>query len=577
MRGKKRLADRPGSVKAGDSTATWRRSHFALAAILVCATFEVYGRALNGPFLYDDFSLPFYKPGFPRETFTAWITGVRPLLMLTYWVNFQLTGQATWSYHAVNLLLHLANSAAIFLIVRRILSRERIERWKLDTLCVFACGLFLLHPIQTESVAYIAGRSEVLSALFFLCAFAVFLYRPSPAIDWRRSALVLALFVAAIASKEHTAVLPIFFLMTDLFWSSEERLVALRRNWRLYLPVFCAGLIAASVIWMEINASTSVGPSRAGVGPYTYALTECRVFFLYLRLFLFPAGQNFDHDVPWSDGLGAGSLAAVVGVVISVAVALRFRKRFPVGSYGFLTFLLLLGPTSSFIPIKDAIAERRLYLPMLGLVLVACAFLHRLSRERKTAAVVAGILILVAAIATYHRNGVWASEAALWEDTVAKSPNKVRDYGHLVHGLVREHRCYEALNLLKSASERIAPDATLFSHWSFAYECVNQPERALEMLKRSAALIPWPSTYLNMARHQLALHRPQDAVISLNRALELDPRLEAAYVMRAAILEAKGDFDSASHDYEAALRLNPRDAWAFTHLRKESGLGQQMH
>jgi tetratricopeptide (TPR) repeat protein len=159
---------------------------------------------------------------------------------------------------------------------------------------------------------------------------------------------------------------------------------------------------------------------------------------------------------------------------------------------------------------------------------------------------------------------------------VAKSPNKVRSYGHLVHGLVREHRCREAIHLLSDAARRISPDAALLANWSFAYECVNEPEHALEKLEQSAAMTPWPSTFFNMARQQITLHRTQDAVQSLNRALELDPSLESAYAMRAGIFEGEGNFAAASRDYEAALRLNPRDGQAFAHLQRISGGGQNV-
>jgi protein O-mannosyl-transferase len=576
MKGKKRRAGRRVSFETRDLTGRQRRYYFAVTAVLACVVFEVYGRALHGPFLYDDFSLPFYKPRFPTEAFSAWTAGVRPLLMFSYWVNFQLSGADTYSYHILNLILHLVNSSVVFLIVRRILGCEQIERWQLDTLSVFAAALFLLHPVQTESVAYIAGRSEALSAFFLLCAFTVFLYRSSPSIDWRRSALIFILFACALASKEHTAVLPILLLITDLFWSSEQRISAVRRNWRLYLPILCGGLLATGLIWMEINASTSVG-DRTGVNWLTYATTECRVLFLYLRLLLIPVGQNLDHDVPWSSSrFELGTFIPLLGIMILATIAWRLRKRFPVGSYGFLIFLLLLTPTSSFIPIKDAVAEHRLYLPMLGLVLVACEFLLHLCRERRTTVAVASALIVAAAIVTYHRNRVWASEAALWEDTVTKSPNKVRGYGHLVHGLVREHRCREAIHLLSDAARRISPDAALLANWSFAYECVNEPEHALEKLEQSAAMTPWPSTFFNMARQQITLHRTQDAVQSLNRALELDPSLESAYAMRAGILEGEGNFAAASRDYEAALRLNPGDGQAFAHLQRISGGGQNV-
>jgi hypothetical protein len=252
---------------------------------LVYAAGQAYGRTLHAPFVFDDFNLPFYRRDFPTESFLAWIGGVRPLLMLSYWANFQISGRDTYSYHWMNLFFHIANSGAVLLIVHRILQYAPIEQWRLDLLSVFATALFLLHPVQTESVGYVAGRSEVLSACFFLYAFAIFLYRPlHAAIGWNRSVLILFVFACALATKEHTATLPILFLMTDVFWFSGQPVAAVRRNWRLYLPMLCGGLVAAGLIWVEINGSNSAGFNNAGVHWLSYAQTECRVFFMYMWL-----------------------------------------------------------------------------------------------------------------------------------------------------------------------------------------------------------------------------------------------------------------------------------------------------
>jgi tetratricopeptide (TPR) repeat protein len=522
---------------------------------LFFAAVEVYGRVLHSPFVFDDFVLPYYKRGFDTESFIAWVGNVRPLLMLSYWFNFQISGRDTYSYHVVNLLIHCANSGIVFLIVRRVLLRVALEEKRLNILSVFASALFLLHPIQTESVAYITGRSEVFSAFFFLSAFAVFLYSPSQVeIGWVRSALLLFLFACALATKEHTVTLPILFLATDLYWSFERPLAVVRRNWRLYVPVLAVGLAAARLILIEVNRSGSAGLNLAGVNWVVYAQTQCRVFFLYLRLLFLPVSQNFDYDWPWSPGhfdLGAFTLFLVIlGLAV---IAWRLRRRFPVGCYGFLIIVLLLAPTSSIIPIKDAIAERRLYLPMLGFVLLACELTIHLSREATSTIALACAVILAASMATYQRNKAWTSEVALWEDTVTKSPNKLRGYSHLVHGLVQEHRCREAIDRMSDLSQRAEPDGAALANWAIAYDCVNEPEHALERLKRSAQKLPWPSTYINMARHQAKLNRVTDAIQSVNQAIKLDPTQESAYTLRAELYLRQGNSIAAAHDYAHVL------------------------
>ncbi len=167
------------------SPADSRRWLYVLGLFLAIAiVFEVYQPALYGPFLFDDNYLPFRLPRFQVEALRPWLSGVRPLLMFSYWVNYQLSGFETFSYHAFNVLFHAANAVLIFLIVRKILQWAGVEKERLDILAGFAGGVFLLHPVQAESVAYIASRSEDLSGLFFFAAYAAFLYRRSTEISW---------------------------------------------------------------------------------------------------------------------------------------------------------------------------------------------------------------------------------------------------------------------------------------------------------------------------------------------------------------------------------------------------------
>src|SRR5579864_5633594 len=177
----------------------------AVFFVALFAVFEVYWPAIRGPFLLDDSYLPYMEPGY-SPLLANWIHGVRPLLMFSYWLNFQQAGnEDTFGYHLVNVFLHLFNSIFVLLAVRKVLSWAGAEKWQSAALSTFAAGLFLLHPLQTESVSYIASRSETLSVFWVLAGFVVFLYRKGDAVSIPRILAILALFGAAILTKEHTA------------------------------------------------------------------------------------------------------------------------------------------------------------------------------------------------------------------------------------------------------------------------------------------------------------------------------------------------------------------------------------
>ena len=283
-----RMPKNPGGPKTKPGFKWW----WLLAAIVVVqGAFAVYNPALRGPFLFDDFSLPFYNPLRRTEHFSAWVTTVRPLLMLSYWINYQLSGQQTLWYHIFNVSFHSVNAFLVWRIARNLLTQVKVLDWRREVLSVFAGALFLLHPVQTESVAYVAGRSESLSALFYLLALSIYLSRPPGGIGWKRAGAVLLFFGAAVCTKEHTITLPAVLLLTDMFWARENPMQAIRRNWRLYAPISVVAVLGGLfVVWVLSRAATA-GFHISGVPWDRYLLTQFRVIFTYMRLFVLPAGQ----------------------------------------------------------------------------------------------------------------------------------------------------------------------------------------------------------------------------------------------------------------------------------------------
>src|SRR6202011_5819078 len=155
----KKLRERKPAHKAAEASSQKTQPELWLwtVALLVglFATFQAYAPALHGPFLFDDSYLPMNVPHLAHGPFLQSLRGVRPLLMASYWVNEQLAGTDTTQYHAWNVFIHFLNALLVYFIVRKLLQLAAAP----PKLALFAAGLFLLHPLQTETVAYIAGRS----------------------------------------------------------------------------------------------------------------------------------------------------------------------------------------------------------------------------------------------------------------------------------------------------------------------------------------------------------------------------------------------------------------------------------
>jgi tetratricopeptide (TPR) repeat protein len=534
----------------------WHVAAGALAATL--AAFWVYGPALNGPFVFDDQALPFFSPHYAEQPLWLAIKGVRPFLMFTFWLNNRVAGTEPFLYHLFNLLLHLANSLLVFFIARRILGWAGLDGRRREWLSVFAGAVFLLHPVQTEAVSYVASRSENLSALFFYGAFAVFLYRRSPAVSWKTALAVLALYAAAASTKEHTVALPALLLLTDYFWNPGFSWQGIKRNWRLYAlmaAAAAAGLVAVADL---LKGSPSAGFGLRDLTWYQYFFTQWRSLWVYLRLFLLPYGQNVDYDFPISRTLfDHGAIIGLAGLLILLGCAIAFRKRYPLASYGMLAALILFAPTSSVVPILDPLAERRLYLPMIGLVLVAAELLRRLPLKRTVMAGTAAAVLAVLAFLCYQRNQVWASDVALWEDSVAKSPRNARARFQLGVSYFQQGRCDPAARQYEAAAGRGKPDYRLLMDWALADDCLNRPGPALEKLQQAAAIQETPDIYATMGLIQGKRGNSAEALTALEKALRLDPRFDAAYFYRGNVYAAAGDAAKAAADYRRAVEINP--------------------
>ena len=547
-RARPKAAKRPLVPQKGRSR-TWLYLAAVAAALLVTLKW-VYAPALHGPFVFDDAALPYYLPNFPN-TLAAWLHGVRKLLMLTYWMNYQLSKEP-YSFHVFNVILHVVNSVLIFAIVRKLAQTTD------DLLPAFAAAIFLLHPIQTESVSYIASRSEDLSVLFFLGAFTIFVYgfERSAGLSWGRAFAVLALYAAAVATKEHTLVLPALLLLTDYYWNPGFSLSGIRRNWRLYAPLVVG--VGLGILWV---AKTLAGAPSAGFGIkdltwYQYFFTECRAFFVYLRLLVLPLGQNLDYDFPISHNLlEHGALFALALIALFMAAAIYFRRRYPLASYGFLVYLLLIAPTSSFVPIKDPVAERRMYLPMIGILLLMVAALQRIRVDRRKLAGALAAIVIVLSILTYQRNKVWASDIALWEDTVQKSPGKYRARFQLAHTYYNNQRYQDAVNQYSEAARLQKPNYDLLVDWALAYDDAGHPEDAVRKLQQAAALEPSAHVYSQIGMVYAKSARWIDAQQALAQAVKLDPGYPVTYYYLGGVKASTRDFAGAVADYQRALAL----------------------
>ena len=556
--------ERPASGSRISGASAWLYVIPAILGLIVA-----FGEALHGPFIFDDFHLPFHNPQAGQMPAWFWIGGVRPLLMVTYWVNFALSGTDPYSYHIVNLVLHFAASALFFLILRRLGTLvPAIPNWS----AWFGAGLFMLHPLQTDSVDYVAGRSEILCTVFVFLAWLLFLRYFDTKLSAVATIGIVLCTAAAALSKESGICAWALMICTDVYWNKNGIVTQVRRKAALYL-MGLAGLVAAVFLIFRMLRGSSTAGFGMGLTPGAYALTQCRAILTYLRLFFWPAGQSLVWRLPtWHSLWEGGAWIYVIGLAALITGVCFFYSRLRVVSFGVLLFLLALMPTSSFVPLEENLAERRMYLPLAGLIIaVAGVAGHlRIGARARTAGFI--LVLTAAALASHGRSHLWSDDVLMWQSVVARDPANAHAHSWLAGALAMRGNCGAAAREYQSSVsiEGMTPDNG--SNLATAFECSRQPELALATWRQLVKLHPSANAWNRIGYLEALRNNIEPALDAFEDALRLDPDNATAYAYRGTAKLAIRRNTEAKEDFLRALALDPGNAAAaagMTRLAKE--------
>ncbi|MFI5394438.1 MAG: tetratricopeptide repeat protein [Candidatus Binatia bacterium] len=422
--------------------------------VLPALVVALYAPTADAPFLFDDQTSIVFNPGVQKVSplLARFLSGNRPLTDLTFALNYAHAASQTRGYHAVNIALHAANGLLVYAVARLALGSPAVAMvpgGAAPWLALGAAALFAAHPLQTETAAYVSGRSEALASGFYLLTVLLYAIAARTRQRLARLALVTALLLtcaAALASKEMAATIPAGLVLYDWCFVAGGSWRDLRRRWPLIAVTLIPFALGVPILLRRDYHTPSAGFNFSGFGPWDYLLTQWGVVLHYLRLTLVPIGLCFDTEWPLAKTLWSPAVLASLGLLLGlVLVAVLAVRRQPVLTFAILWVLVVLAPTSSVVPIADLVAERRMYLALMGPVLLAVVAAWQVAglaagarRRASLRPLVCGLLTvtMVAALSllTTGRVRVWADPVALQEDTVAKAPTNPR--AHLNLGAV---------------------------------------------------------------------------------------------------------------------------------------------
>jgi tetratricopeptide (TPR) repeat protein len=537
----------------------WPRSTL-LALGLVLLTLAAYAPALGAGFIWDDDDYVTENPllrdgdGLRRIWLTTDTPQYYPLVFTSFWIEHRLWGLAPAGYHAVNVLLHALNALLVAHVLRRLDVRGA---W-------WIAALFAVHPVHVESVAWITERKNVLSALFYLLAFASWLRFER---DGRRRsyALTIAAFVAALLAKTVAASLPVALALATLW--RRGRLD--KRDVLRLAPLLVVGAAMALVTVNLERGMVSVVGGEFDFAAWQRPLVAAGALLFYPWKIVWPFGLCFNYP-RWNlaaDVLPLGlAAAAVAATAFGLAFVWRRGHRGPTLAAAF--YAVTIFPALGFLDVYpfrySFVADHFQYLASLGplMLLVGGAF-HLLDRSswkhatRAATAIGLSIVIGLAAL-TASQAAAYEDEKALWEHTLERNPRSWLALNNLGLARLDSGDAQGALELLDRAVEAQPRSAESHTARGLARARLGDAARALDDLDRAVELDPtYPLARLNRGDVLLAAGRPQEAIDDLSRFLQANPDYVPALLSRARALVTAGRPEESLPDFARALELEP--------------------
>ena len=528
----------------------------------------VYGASLRVPLIFDDHpaiernatirQLWPLTPVLLTPVSAAGATG-RPLVNLSLALNYAWGGLEVASYHVFNLTVHALAGLALWGLLRRTLRRcgpESVAQRYAEKIAAAVALLWLVHPLQSESVICIVQRNELLAGLFYLLIFYAFeRSMDSRSSGWWRGVAVAACG-AGVMSKELVATAPLLVFLYDRTFIAGTLGAAWRARWKFYASL--------ALTWIPLGLLMASSEGRAGtvgfglgMSGWTYLLTQCRALGIYLQLAVWPYPLVLDYGTNVVRGVGEVWVQGILILGLLVATGWALWRR-PV--FGFLGawFFVILAPSSSFVPLTtQTIAEHRMYLPLIALMTLGVVGLARLGRDFIFGAGV-GVVALALGLGTYGRTQDYRTEESIWLDTLKKIPGNARAHASMGQVRVREARWAEAAEFYATAV-RLQPDyADAHNDYANVLDQLGRRVEGLEHHGIATRLKPDDGDIsFNGARASLAAGRAADAVVGFERVVRREPeRVEAWLGLSDAFISVGRSIDAAGA-LERAVRLRP--------------------
>ncbi|MBI3090425.1 MAG: hypothetical protein HYY96_07120 [Candidatus Tectomicrobia bacterium] len=564
---------------------------FVIPAALALLVLAAYGLSLRNGFVYDD-NLTVVDNAlikdwrtwpdlFSRRYFLlAQEASYRPVVTLTYYLDYAVWGRNPAGFHLTNLLLHLAAVLLLYYFAAGVLRAPRVAAW--------AAALFATHPMLSEAVNAISFREDLLALVFMLAALLCLpmAQRGGRGRTWGVAAALLATALALL-SKEMAVTLPILAMLVDAARGAPQWAPAVagarpvasggqrprrggeteKRSLSLYVGLFALSVAYLILRFGLLRASIEPQPLPA-VGWPARLLTSAKITLANMLQMLWPADMSPDYRLTYATAGDLLGWAALGMVLLTLLGVLRLWRRQPLLALGPAWFFVALAPVSNLAALAQPKADRYLYVPAVGFCLFAPSLLHHLLGRRPAASPPGDSsaprgavplppawlsrrlmpLLLLATLACYLP--LSAARSAMWRDSVS---------------------------LWRRAASSSRPTARALINFAYGSHERRSRDRAHHLFLRAALLEPRSAAaWSNLAYLMMERGRNDRAVILAARALRSDPTYALGHLNFGVLLERRGRLRGAIRRYLLSTALHPGYQGAYHNLGVVFGaIGQQ--
>lgn len=574
----------------------YRSLHFLLISLIITSSLAIYSNTLKNGFVGDDkgtitnnslikdiHNLP--KLFEKREYFA--LSGeftYRPFTTFTYFIDYILYRDKAWGYHLTNIILHAVNGILLYIFLILFTQTSWLRNQKPYSLSdkahtaivvrpsnlnfflpFFVSLLFVTHPVLTEAVNAISYREDILVFLFYIATLIIYaILRSASALNPLSSFIIYTFscltYSFALLSKEMAVTLPLVVYSYEWLYTDKDN----KGLYSILLNRCNAGYVAITFAYLWLRFYYFNNPFEIYLPPWSLterALTIPFLLLSYLKLILFPTPLSADYEIIPISSVSSYAFVSPLIAIASLLILAFVLRRIEKGiTFGIFFFFITLMPVYNIIPIFNPMAERYIYMPIVGIITAIVLAVNRVlqTKYRNILLIILVLTISIYSTGVIERNRVWIDNFTWLSDTEKKMPNSYRVHHLLGRMYGDEGKIEEAVKHYKVALELRPYSINDLLELGSIYDSSGQFEKGIKQFKVALKFKPSdPMFYYYFGNFYNEEGRFDEAVQQYQAALKLNQEfIEARYNLGLVYLR-KGLKDAAKTEFEMVLKLRP--------------------